>query len=161
MHWYASYRTGGSTVMHVFKRRRTPSLPRPSSSIAAIVMRWKSDRCREIRKESCSTSETSGGSGRNHRSSNARTRRLGGVEHKLENLTTGAAVTVETNPGNRRVAEYLILAVTPADSVSAVGYSTQQRTDHYHFGDNVSGKPVDGSLDAARRYGPDRRQRCW
>jgi hypothetical protein len=100
----------------------TPSLPHPSSSIAAIVMRSKSGRCRKIRKESCSTSETSGGSGINRREQQRLHQPFGGVEHELENLTTGAAVTVETNEGNWRVVEYLIL-VSPRRTAGQLSVS--------------------------------------
>ena len=62
MHWYVSYRTGGSTVVHIFKKRSTPLLPRASLSIVAIAMRSKSDQCWDPWKETCSTSGTSGGS---------------------------------------------------------------------------------------------------
>jgi hypothetical protein len=72
-----------------------PSLPPAGFSIAAIVMRSKSDRCREIRKESCLTSETSDRSGINRWSSNACAGCLAGVQQKLENLTTGATVPLE------------------------------------------------------------------
>jgi hypothetical protein len=65
MRWYVSYRTGRSTIMHIFKRRSRPSLPRTGFSIAATVMRSKSGRCREVRMEKCSTSETSASSGKN------------------------------------------------------------------------------------------------
>jgi hypothetical protein len=91
--------------------REQPSLPHTGFSIPAIVMRSKSGRCREIRMEKCSTSETSASSGKNRWEQPRLSRSVGGIEDKLKNLTTGAAVTVETNPGNWRVVEYLILVL--------------------------------------------------
>jgi hypothetical protein len=49
--------------------------------------------------EKCSTSETSASSGKNRWEQQRLCRSLGGIEDKLKNLTTGAAVTVEINPG--------------------------------------------------------------
>ena len=94
--------------MHIFERRSRPSLLRTGFSIAATVMRSKSERCREIRMEKCSTSETSASSGKNRWEQQRLCRSLRGIEDKLKNLTTGAAVTVEINSDNWRVMEYLI-----------------------------------------------------
>jgi hypothetical protein len=63
MHWYVSYRTGGSAVMHIFKRRELAIAAAREFPIAAIAMRSKSGRCWDPGKETCSTSGTSGGSG--------------------------------------------------------------------------------------------------
>src|SRR5271166_5814168 len=62
MAWYISYRAGGSTVMHIFKKGSSLSLPRVSFSVAVLVIRSKSGRCAKHGKERCSTSETSSGS---------------------------------------------------------------------------------------------------
>jgi hypothetical protein len=63
MHWYVSYRTGGSTVMHIFKRKEHAITAACKFSITVIAMRSKSDQCWDPWKETCSTSGTSGGSG--------------------------------------------------------------------------------------------------
>jgi hypothetical protein len=67
MHWYASYRTGGSTVMHVFKRREDAT-----AAASEFLDRGYRDALEvgpmsENPEGSCSTSETSGGSGINRR----------------------------------------------------------------------------------------------
>jgi hypothetical protein len=108
-HWYLSYRTCRSTIMHIFKRRE--------QAIAAayrLLNRGYRDAL-----EVGPMSGNSDGKVLDERDLSQRWEKsLGaptsvpfarGTEDKLKNLTTGAAVTFEINLDNWRMMEYLIL----------------------------------------------------
>jgi len=94
MAWYVSYRTGGvHSDASIQEKGGTPSLPHPSSSIAGYrdALEVGADVGKSGRKVA-RRAETSGGSGINRREQQTPApARFGGVEHELENLTTGAA----------------------------------------------------------------------
>jgi hypothetical protein len=63
MHWYVSYRTGGSTVMHISKRKQHAIAAACKFLNNGYRDALEVDQCWDPWKETCSTSKTSGGSG--------------------------------------------------------------------------------------------------